>query len=161
MTDEKTFKVFIEIPQGSSIKYEVDEETGELKVDRFLYTSFVYPFNYGFIKDTKAEDGDPVDVVVLSMYPVAPGVTMKCKAIGVLGMEDEEGPDDKILVVPVKKVDPDYGTYTDIKDVPEALLNKIKHFFENYKTLEPNKWVKVTNFKGRAEAEAEIAKASK
>lgn len=161
MAEEKTFKVFIEIPQGSSIKYEVDEETGELTVDRFLHTSFVYPFNYGFVKDTHAEDGDPVDVVILSTHSIAPGVTMKCKAIGILGMEDEEGIDNKVLVVPVKRVDPLYGAYEDIKDVPEALLNKIKHFFENYKTLEPNKWVKVTNYKGRVEAEEEIEKASK
>lgn len=158
---EKTdlnFKVFIEIPAGSSIKYEVDEETGELTVDRFLHTAFSYPFNYGFIKDTKGEDGDPVDVVILSQYPVTPGCVMKCHTVGMLGMSDEEGVDTKILAVPTKKIDPLFGVWEDISDVPEAILNKIKHFFENYKTLEPGKFVKVEEFKGRKEAEEAIEK---
>lgn len=150
------FKVFIEIPIGSSVKYEVDEETGELKVDRFLYTAFTYPFNYGYIKGARGGDGDPMDAVVLSSQPVVPGVVMKCQAIGVLETEDEEGEDAKVIVVPVKKIDPYYGTFEDIKDVPEAILNKIKHFYENYKTLEPGKWVKVRDFKGKAEAEKMI-----
>lgn len=152
------FKVFIEIPAGSSIKYEVDEETGELKVDRFLHTAFSYPFNYGFIKETKGEDGDPVDVVILSQYPVQPGSVMKCHAVGMLEMSDEEGVDTKVLAVPTKKIDPLFGTYEDLKDVPEATLNKIKHFFENYKTLEPGKWVKVNEFKDRKTAEDSITK---
>jgi len=150
------FKVFIEISIGASVKYEVDEETGELKVDRFLYTAFAYPFNYGYIKGTRGGDGDPMDVVVLSSQPVVPGVVMKCQAVGVLETEDEEGVDAKVIAVPVKKIDPFYGAYNDIKDVPEALLAKIKHFYENYKTLEPGKWVKVTDYKGKAEAEAMI-----
>ncbi len=153
------FKVFIEIPAGSNIKYEVDEETGELTVDRFLHTAFVYPFNYGYIKDTIGEDKDPVDVVVLSSFPVVPGVVMKCHAIGMLEMEDEEGIDTKVLVVPIAKVDPFYGSWEDIGDVPDAIKAKIKHFFENYKTLEPGKWVKIKDFKGKTEAEAAIEKA--
>jgi len=155
------FKVFIEIPAGGNIKYEIDEETGELTVDRFLHTAFTYPFNYGFIKDTKAEDGDAVDVVVLSSSPVQAGVVMKCHAIGVLGMEDEEGIDNKVVVVPDKKVDPEYGTMTDIKEVSEPTMAKIKHFFEQYKALEPGKWVKVKSYKGRVEAEKEIKQSSK
>lgn len=160
MADAKveTFKVFVEIPAGSSIKYEVNEETGELEVDRFLHTAFSYPFNYGYIKDTKGEDGDPVDVVVLSQYPVQAGVVMKCHAIGMLEMSDEEGVDAKILAVPTKKIDPLFGEWEDIKDVPQAILNKIKHFFENYKTLEPGKFVKVDNFKDKKTADAVISK---
>lgn len=158
MADLKDFKSFIEIPAGSSIKYEVDEETGELAVDRFLHTAFSYPFNYGFIKDTKGEDGDPVDVIVLSQYPVHPGVVIKCHAIGMLEMSDEEGVDTKILAVPTKKIDPLFGTWEEINDVPEAILNKIKHFFENYKTLEPGKFVKVDEFKDRKAAEDSINK---
>lgn len=153
------FKSFIEIPAGSSIKYEVDEETGELAVDRFLHTAFSYPFNYGFIKETKGEDGDPVDVIVLSQYPIQAGAVVKCHAVGMLDMSDEAGVDTKILAVPTKKIDPLYGVYESISDVPESILNKIKHFFENYKTLEPGKWVKVDQFKGREEAESIIDKA--
>ncbi len=155
------FKAFIEIPLGSSVKYEVDAETNELKVDRFLFTAFSYPFNYGFIKDTKGGDGDPMDVVILSSQPVVPGVVMKCHAIAVLETEDEEGEDAKIIAVPDKKIDPVYGVYEEIKDVPEAILNKIKHFYENYKTLEPGKWIKVRGFKDKKEAEKQILEAQK
>jgi inorganic pyrophosphatase len=151
------FKAFIEIPAGGSIKYEVDEKTGELTVDRFLHTAFVYPFNYGYIKDTKGKDGDPLDVLVICGQSVAPGVVMKCHAIGLLEMEDEEGVDTKIMAVPTKKIDPLFGVYEDIKDVPEAILNKIKHFFENYKTIEPGKWVKVKDFRNAESAEKEIS----
>lgn len=153
------FKAFIEIPAGSSIKYEVDEETGELAVDRFLHTAFSYPFNYGFIKDTKGEDGDPVDVLVLSSYPIHPGAVVKCHAIGMLEMSDEAGVDAKIIAVPTKKIDPLYGSYESLSDVHESILAKIKHFFENYKTLEPGKWVKVDEFKGVEVADEIISKA--
>ncbi len=150
------FDALIEIPAGSNIKYEVDEETKELRVDRFLYTAFSYPFNYGYIKNTKGKDGDPLDVIALSSYPVQAGVVMKCHAVGLLEMEDEEGIDTKILAVPDKKIDPVFGVWKSMKEVPEATLAKIKHFFENYKTLEPGKWVKVQNFKELAAAEKEI-----
>jgi inorganic pyrophosphatase len=155
------FKVFIEIPIGASVKYEVDEETGKLAVDRFLYTAFTYPFNYGYVEGSLGGDGDPLDVVVLSSQPVVPGVTMKCHAIGMLATEDEEGEDTKIIAVPTAKIDPFYGVYADIEDVPEAILNKVKHFFENYKTLEPGKWIKVQGFKKASEAEQEIQKSLK
>lgn len=154
------FKVFIEIPKGSGIKYEVDEKTGELAVDRFLYTAFSFPFNYGYIKNTKGEDGDPLDVVVLSS-PVQAGVVMKCHALGLLEMEDEGGVDTKIIAVADKKVDSENGQMEDIKDVSKATLDKIKHFFEQYKALEPGKWVKVKSYKGKVEAEEEIKKALK
>lgn len=153
------FDVFIEIPSQGSVKYEVDEKTGELRVDRFLYTSMVYPFNYGYIKETKGKDNDPLDVVLLSSHSVYPGVIMKCHAIGLLEMKDEEGIDTKIIAVPIKKIDPEYGSFEDIKDVPDAITSKIKHFFENYKTIEPGKWVKTERFRGRDAAEKEIKKA--
>lgn len=153
------FKVFIEIPAGGSIKYEVDEETGELSVDRFLHTAFSYPFNYGYIKDTMADDDDPMDVVVLSSRPVVPGVVMKCHEIGLLEMEDEGGIDAKVLAVPDKKVDPDYGHIKDISEVSESVLARIKHFFERYKDLEEGKWVKVKEFKNASFAAAEIMRA--
>lgn len=154
--DLKKLIFFIEIPEGSDVKYEVDEETGMIMADRFLYTSMGYPANYGYIVGTKGKDGDPVDVLVLSSKRVAPGVGIKGHVIGMLEMEDEEGIDSKILAVPDKKVDPMFGAFEDIKDIPEAMLNKIKHFFETYKALEPGKWVKVKSFKGKAEAEKEV-----
>ncbi len=144
--------VLIEIPMGSYIKYEVDKETGLVKVDRILYTAMIYPFNYGFIPCTLEEDGDPVDVLVLGYEPLAPGVVIEARPIGVLEMEDEEGPDAKIIAVPKDKIDPRFKGINDISDLPEALREKIKHFFEHYKELEPGKWVKVTGWKGREEA---------
>ncbi len=150
--------VFIEIPAGGNTKYEIDADTGALFVDRFLHTASVYPFNYGFIPSTNGEDGDPLDVIVLSSSPVVPGCVMKCQPIGMLEMEDEEGLDAKLLAVPVAKVDPIFGAYKDITDVPEPIKNKIKHFFETYKTLEPGKWVKVNNWQGAGRAKEEIKK---
>ena len=155
------FKVFIEIPIGSGVKYEVDEETGELTVDRFLYTAFKYPFNYGYIVGTKGGDGDPMDVVILSSEAIVPGAVMKCHAIGVLETEDEEGIDAKVIAVPTAKIDPLYGVYEDIRDIPPAILNKIKHFYENYKTIEPGKWVRVKEFKDAKEAETQIEASKK
>lgn len=152
------FKVFVEINAGGNIKYEIDKKTGKLEVDRFLHTSFVYPFNYGFIPDTHADDGDAVDVIVLSSQPVMPGATIKCHAIGMLQMEDEEGLDEKIIAVPDVKVDPEYGPYTNVKDVPGPTLKKIQHFFEHYKGLEPGKWVKIGGFEDKDVAESYIKK---
>lgn len=151
--------VFVEIPAGSSIKYELDKDSGVVFVDRFLYTAFSYPFNYGFVPNTLAEDGDPVDVLVLSDKQVAPGVVIPSVPIGMLEMEDEEGIDTKIIAVPTKKIDPLYGEYTDIAQIPAAIKDKMKHFFEHYKELEPGKWVKVKDWKGKADALAAITKA--
>jgi inorganic pyrophosphatase len=156
MADLNQLKFFIEIPAGSSVKYEVDEDTGELTADRFLFTSEVYPANYGFIKDTRAEDGDPADIVLLSSQPLVPGCVIKGKVIGMLEMEDEEGIDHKFVGVPMAKVDPMFGVWQDITDIPEATRNRIKHFFETYKTLEPGKWVKVKNWIGRKQAEEKL-----
>ena len=138
--------VFIEIPQGGQVKYELKEE-GALFVDRFLYTSMQYPFNYGFICGTKGEDGDPLDAIVLSSMPVQAGVVLPSQPIGLLEMEDEEGIDTKIIAVPTAKIDPIFGSYKDVKDLPEMVKSKIKHFFEHYKELEPGKWVKVKDWK--------------
>lgn len=150
--------VFIEIPKDSNIKYELDKESGVIMVDRFLYTAMSYPFNYGFVPNTLSEDGDPIDVLVLSEYPVAPGTVIPSVVIGMLEMEDEEGIDTKVLAVPTKKVDPDYGEFT-IETLPEAMKNKMKHFFENYKTLEPGKWVKIKEWKGKEVALEAVKKA--
>lgn len=159
--DLKKMLFFIEIPEGSDVKYEVDEETGLIMADRFLYTSMGYPANYGYVVGTKGKDGDPIDVLVLSSKRVVPGVGIKGHAIGMLEMKDEEGIDSKILAVPDKKVDPVFGVYEDIKDIPEPILNKIKHFFETYKQLEPGKFVEVQSFHGRSVAEKEIEEGAK
>ncbi|NPA69983.1 MAG: inorganic diphosphatase [Crenarchaeota archaeon] len=144
--------VVIEIPAFSNIKYEMDEETGAIMVDRVLYTAMFYPFNYGTVPQTLMPDGDPADVLVISNYSLMPGSVIRVRPIGVLEMEDEEGVDNKIIAVPVDKVDPTYKNVKDVNDLPEAILNKIKHFFEHYKELEPGKWTKVRGFKGADEA---------
>ncbi len=153
--------VFVEIPQGSSIKYEVDKDSGLLFVDRFLHTAMSYPFNYGFVPQTDAEDGDAVDVLLISSMPVTPGSVVRARPIGILEMEDEAGMDNKILAVPIKKIDPDYTDIEDINDISEHTKNKIKHFFENMKSLEKGKWVKLKNFLGKDAAMEEIRKCMK
>ncbi len=153
--------VFIEIPMGSSVKYEYDEETDVIKVDRFLYTSMVYPFNYGFVPGTLEEDGDPVDVLVITNQPVAPGTVIEARPIGVLVMEDEEGPDSKIIAVPKEKLDPYFKNVKSVDDLPEIVRERIKHFFEHYKELEPGKWVKVREWLGPQEAMKRIEDAIK
>lgn len=154
--DLKKLIFYIEIPANSSVKYEVDEQSGMLMADRFLHTQMTYPTNYGFITGTKGKDGDPVDVLVLSSQAVVPGVGIKGHVIGMLEMEDEEGVDTKILAVPDKKVDPIYGLWESIDDVPKHITDRIKHFFDHYKDLEPGKFVKTHDFKSRAEAEKEV-----
>lgn len=151
--------VFIEIPKDSNIKYELDKKTGAIFVDRFLYTAMNFPFNYGFIPNTMSADGDPIDVLVLSEHAVMPGIIMPSQIIGLLEMEDEAGVDTKIIAVPTQKIDPFFGAYKDIADLPSSIKNKIKHFFENYKTLEPGKWVKIKEWKGKEEAEKAVKEA--
>ena len=150
--------VFVEISKGSSTKYEVDEESGFLMVDRFLYTSMVFPFNYGFVPNTKAKDGDPLDVVIISSFSVNPGAIIPVRPVGMLQMEDEAGIDHKIIAVPAEKIDPEQKNINDIDDVNEHIKDKIKNFFNNYKALEPNKWVKTKDFLGKKEAQEEIKK---
>ncbi len=153
--------VFIEIPQGVSVKYELDKESGMIFVDRFLYTDMAYPFNYGFVPNTLSGDGDPVDVLVLSSKPVVPGVVIPSKPIGILEMEDEAGIDTKVIAVPTEKINPPFGKYNDVSELPQKLKDEIKYFFEHYKEKEPNKWVKIKNWVGREAAFEEIRKSIK
>lgn len=152
---------FIEIPQGSSTKYELDKETGVLKVDRFLHTNMFFPFNYGFIPATLGEDGDPLDILVITTYPIKSGTIISVRPVGMLEMEDESGIDTKILSVPSEKIDPNYRNVKDIKDVDLEFLKRIKHFFDHYKDLEPGKWVKTKDFLNKEKAYEAIKKALK
>ncbi len=139
--------VVIEIPLGGQpIKYEVDKESGAMFVDRFLHTAMYYPVNYGFVPHTLSNDGDPVDVMVVSQIGVTVGSVMRSRPIGVLLMEDESGKDEKILAVPHSKLHPYYDEVKSYKDLPTILLQQIEHFFAHYKDLEPGKWVKVTGW---------------
>ena len=149
----------IEIPYGSNIKYEVDKESGVVMVDRVLYGAMFYPANYGFVPNTLANDGDPADILVLNEYPLQAGSAIKCRLIGVLVMEDESGMDEKLLAVPISKIDPRYDNIKSLQDLPQITLDRIKNFFETYKTLEPNKWVKVKDYKGVAQAQEILQKA--
>lgn len=151
----------IEIPYGSNIKYEIDKDSGAVVVDRVLYSAMFYPANYGFIPSTLADDGDPADVLVLNEYPLQAGSVIPCRLIGVLVMEDESGMDEKLLAVPVTKIDPRYDDIKSIDDLPKATLDKIKNFFETYKMLEPNKWVKVKGFEDAKKAQDILDKAIK
>lgn len=150
--------VFIEIPQGSSVKYELDKDSGVLAVDRLLYTSMNYPFSYGFIPNTHAEDGDPTDVLLITSAPLFPGTMIAARPVGMLEMEDEGGIDHKIIAVPTVKIDPELADVNDIDDVDKHLKAKIKHFFDHMKELEPNKWVKTKDFLDKAHAEEVIKK---
>jgi len=151
----------IEISKGSNIKYEYDEELGVLKVDRILYTSMYYPFNYGFVPSTLCEDGDPLDVLIISSEPILPGSVVKIRPVALLEMEDEKGRDEKLIAVLDYKIDPRYSWIKDLRDIPEAIRNEIKHFFEHYKELEPGKWVKVKDWKDKAYAIEYIKKVIK
>jgi len=138
----------IEIPYGSNIKYEIDKDSGAVIVDRVMYSAMFYPANYGFVPNTLSNDGDPADILVLNEYPLQAGCVIKVRLIGVLIMEDESGMDEKLLAVPVKKLDPRYENIKSIDDLPQITVDRIKNFFETYKMLEPNKWVKVKGFEG-------------
>ncbi|MFJ1755581.1 inorganic diphosphatase [Kitasatospora sp. NPDC088391] len=148
------FDVLIEIPKGSRNKYEVDHETGRLRLDRMLFTSTRYPADYGYVEGTLADDGDPLDALVILEEPTFPGCLIKCRAIGMFHMTDEAGGDDKLLCVPA--TDPRWSHLQDIQDVSEFDRLEIQHFFEVYKDLEPGKSVQGADWVGRAEAEAEI-----
>jgi inorganic pyrophosphatase len=152
--------VIIEIPANSTpIKYEVDKECDALFVDRFMATPMFYPANYGYMPKTLGEDGDPLDVLVVTPYPVAPGSVIRCRPIGMLNMTDEAGSDAKVLAVPHDKLSALYKHVKEPSDLPELLIKQIEHFFENYKDLEPGKWVKVDKWEGADAARAAINKA--
>ncbi|MEK6733926.1 MAG: inorganic diphosphatase [Pseudomonadota bacterium] len=145
--------VIIEVPMGSDpVKYEMDKDSGAIMVDRFVQTAMFYPCNYGFVPNTLSKDGDPVDVLVIANYPIIPGAVIKSRPIGVLVMEDESGQDEKILAVPTTKLDPYFSNISSYKDLPEIFINKITHFFENYKALEKGKWVKVSGWEDEKSA---------
>lgn len=149
--------VVIEIPtQSAPVKYEVDKKTGALFVDRFLSTSMYYPCNYGYIPQTLSEDGDPVDVLVLSPFPLISGSVIRCRPIGMLEMTDEAGLDAKLLAVPVNKLSSLYQKVNTPEDLPMQTLDTIRHFFEHYKDLEEGKWVKVVGWVGPERAKQEI-----
>ncbi|PAF45877.1 inorganic diphosphatase [Helicobacter sp. 11S02629-2] len=151
----------IEIPYGSNIKYELDKETGAIVVDRVMFSAMFYPANYGFIPQTLADDGDPLDILVLNEYPLIPGSVIACRVIGMLIMEDEKGMDEKLLAVPVSKVDARYENIKSMSDLPKITLDRIKNFFETYKMLEPNKWVKVKDFVDAKQADIVLQKSLK
>jgi len=148
------FDVTVEIPKGQRNKYEVDHETGRIRLDRMLFTSTRYPADYGFIENTLAPDGDPLDALVLLDEPTFPGCLIRCRAIGMFRMRDEKGSDDKVLCVAA--TDPRMAHLTDIGDVSEFELLEIQHFFEVYKELEPGKLVEAANWVDREAAYAEI-----
>jgi len=151
------YDVVIEIPKGSRNKYEVDHETGRVYLDRVLFTSFVYPTDYGFFENTLGDDGDPLDALVLLEYPLFPGVGVKVRPVGVLNMSDEAGGDAKIIAVPHK--DPRWQHIQDVNDIPEQTRKEIEHFFARYKDLEPGKFVNIEGWGDAAEADALVQKA--
>ena len=151
------FNVIIEIPMNADpIKYEVDKESGAIFVDRFMGTAMHYPCNYGYVPNTLSADGDPVDVLVITPFPLIPGVVVRCRAIGVLEMDDESGGDAKLLAVPIEKLYPPYRNIKSYEDLPTEDVARIQHFFEHYKDLEKGKWVKVKGWKGVDAAHEEI-----
>ena len=153
----KEVNVIIEIPmRGEPVKYEVDKESGALFVDRFLSTSMVYPTNYGYIPQTLSEDGDPVDVLVITPVPLMIGSVVRSRVIGMLNMTDESGIDAKLLAVPVSKLSKMYENIKSYQDLPLPLLQSIEHFFKHYKDLEDGKWVTVDGWSSQELAFAEI-----
>ena len=143
------FDMLIEIPYNSFIKYEYDKELNKMRCDRVLSTSMGYPGNYGYIPNTISGDNDPIDVLMISDYMIHPGTIISGRVIGGLLTTDENGDDEKIIAVPDNKVDPQYNNILHHTDLPTYTLSKIKHFFEHYKDMEKNKWVKVKHFADR------------
>lgn len=145
--------VIIEVPHGGyPVKYEMDKASGAMFVDRFIHTAMQYPANYGFIPHTLSDDGDPVDVLVVSRIPVIPGAVVRVRPIGVLLMTDEAGGDEKILAVPVEKLNPYYKNVLNYTDLPEIMIERVAHFFAHYKDIEKGKWVKIERWGDAAEA---------
>lgn len=154
----ESVNVIIEVSANSNVKYEMDKESGALMVDRFLHTPMFYPANYGFLPHTLADDGDPLDALVLTRWKLQEGSVIKARPVGVLLMEDEKGIDEKIICVPAKKLDRAYENINNINDLPHQVIDEIKHFFEHYKDLENGKWVKVSGVEGAEKAKEIIKK---
>ncbi len=151
--------VIIEIPANSTpVKYEIDKDSSALFVDRFMATPMFYPANYGYIPQTLSEDGDPLDVLVVTPYPVVAGSVIRCRPVGILNMSDESGKDAKLVAVPHDKLTVLYENVKNYTDLPALLIKQIEHFFENYKDLEAGKWVKVDGWSDATAAKAEIEK---
>ncbi|MFT6306566.1 MAG: inorganic pyrophosphatase [Gammaproteobacteria bacterium] len=149
--------VIIEIPANSDpVKYEVDKESGTLMVDRFMASPMFYPCNYGYIPHTLSEDGDPIDVLVYTPYPLVHGSVVACRPVGVLNMKDEAGPDAKLIAVPIRKLTSIYDHINDVEDLPELLKSQISHFFTRYKELEKGKWVEIDGWSNAADAKQQI-----
>jgi inorganic pyrophosphatase len=146
----KSSVVFVEIPSGSRNKYEFDKELGGIVLDRRLFTAMTYPADYGYVEGTLAEDGDPLDALVLVSDPTFPGCRIRVRPIGVFHMSDEKGPDEKLLCVPLD--DPSFERIRDVRDVNGELLDEIEHFFQRYKDLEPTKRTETRGWGSRAEA---------
>ncbi len=145
--------VIIEVPLGGEpIKYEMDKHSGAMFVDRFLYTAMRYPCNYGFIPHTLSNDGDPTDVLVVGNRPLMPGCVVRARPVGVLMMEDEAGIDEKIVAVPHVKLTQYYNQIQSYTDLPQVLQDRIPHFFNHYKDLEADKWVKVLGWEDAKKA---------
>lgn len=151
LTMSKTVEVIVEIPRGSRNKYEVDHETGRVYLDRYLFTPMAYPADYGYIENTLADDGDPIDALIISPEPVFPGVVVNARIVGVFKMTDEAGGDDKLLCV---IDDPRFDHYQELEDISQFTRDEIEHFFVHYKDLEPGKEVEGSGWAGREEAEA-------
>lgn len=152
--------VVIEIPANSSpIKYEIDKDSHAVFVDRFMATPMFYPANYGYIPNTLSEDGDPLDVLVVTPYPVIPGSVIRARPVGILHMSDEAGKDAKLIAVPHSKLTVLYDEVKCYSDLPKLLISQVEHFFENYKDLEHGKWVKIDSWGSADEAFTEIEKA--
>jgi len=153
--------VIIEIPAESSpVKYEIDKDADAIFVDRFMAAPMFYPANYGYINNTLADDGDPLDVLVLTPHPIMTGSVIRCRPVGVLNMTDEAGGDAKLVAVPHEKLSQAYSHIQDVDDIPQLTRDQIAHFFENYKTLEKGKWVKVEGWANADAARAEIEKSA-
>ncbi|MDR0741768.1 MAG: inorganic diphosphatase [Rickettsiales bacterium] len=149
----KKMNAIIEVPEDGHVKYEIDKDTGLLKVDRILHTPLAYPANYGYFPGTLGDDGDPLDCVVVCNAPLRPGVLIEVRPIGVLLMEDQAGRDEKIICVPRDKIDPYYTKIAFVEELPEILRSKIEYFFAHYKDLEPNSWSKILGWADRVQAD--------
>ena len=142
----------IEVPKNTNLKYEFDKQKNMIRLDRVLHSSMIYPYNYGYIPNTLADDKDPLDIMVISDFACYPNIIMKCRIIGVLVTEDEKGFDEKILAVPDISVDPSHTNIINYTDLDKHIIDKIEYFFTHYKSNEPNKWIKIHSFENAEKA---------